>query len=378
MRRLAIAALLALTVAAPAMAASLDPARISAIDKAAADFLAKAADAKKAGMVPRETDPAVAPLLDTVFDTGVLSHGPVDFADLNKLGDWLDRLNAVGLVYQNAARQAHDVGLFSAEIGRFFDAALAVLQASVDCDVANSDAHPDVKPAAKDQTRLAKKRADVTGSLTKMIGMLRVSGVTAAWVDERLRALSAAAPSMARFLLPAQLAQLRAETLRTAAAIRDKKLRPMFDRLAVALAEPPPRVATTTPAPAGGEIALETDGQSYRVPVRVNDAVTAKFTVDSGAGVVVLPKDMVDDLTKSGAIQPSDLLGRDTYVTADGRRHRGKLLMLRRIEVGGHVATNVMASVAPEHAEPLLGLSFLAKFKSWTLDNQRHVLILGE
>jgi clan AA aspartic protease (TIGR02281 family) len=101
-------------------------------------------------------------------------------------------------------------------------------------------------------------------------------------------------------------------------------------------------------------------------------------TVDSGAGVVVLPKDMIDDLTKSGAIQPSDLLGRDTYITADGRHHRRKLLMLRRIEVGGHVATNVMASVAPEHAEPLLGLSFLAKFKSWTLDNKRHVLILGE
>jgi clan AA aspartic protease (TIGR02281 family) len=372
MRGLAIAALLALSLVAPASAASLDPAQIAAIDKAASDFLAKATDAKKTGMVPRETDPAVAPLLDTVFDTSVLSHGPMDFADLDKLGDWLDRLNAVGLVYQNAARQAHDVGLFSAEIGRFFDAALAVLQASVDCDVANSDAHPDVKPTAKDQARLAKKRSDVAGSLGKMIGVLRVDGGMG--VDDRLRALSAAAPSMARFLLPAQLAQLRAETLRTAAAIRDKKRRPMFDRLAVALAEPPPQMASSSLAPADGEIALETDGQSYRVPVRVNDAVT----VDSGAGVVVLPKDMIDDLTKSGAIQPSDLLGRDTYITADGRHHRRKLLMLRRIEVGGHVATNVMASVAPEHAEPLLGLSFLAKFKSWTLDNKRHVLILGE
>jgi hypothetical protein len=176
MRGLAIAALLALSLVAPASAASLDPAQIAAIDKAASDFLAKATDAKKTGMVPRETDPAVAPLSDTVFDTSVLSHGPMDFADLDKLGDWLDRLNAVGLVYQNAARQAHDVGLFSAEIGRFFDAALAVLQASVDCDVANSDAHPDVKPTAKDQARLAKKRSDVAGSLGKMIGVLRVDG----------------------------------------------------------------------------------------------------------------------------------------------------------------------------------------------------------
>ena len=379
MRPLLIVVLLALSCAAPAMAASLSADQMAGIDKAADAFLAKAAEAKKTGMVPRQSDPAVAPLLDTVFDTGVLAHGPLDFDDLGKLEDWLDRLNAVGAVYQSAARQARDVGLFSAEIGRFLDASLAVLQASVDCDVANSQAHPDAKPTAKDQGRLGKKRENVAASLGKMIGALRVSGVTVGWVDDRLRALSAAAPSTARFLTPEQLARLRAETLRSAAGIRDKKVRLMFDRLAVALAEPPPQMASAETAPASNEIALESDGHGdYTVPVRVDDAVTAKFVVDSGAAIVSLPKNIVDDLTKSGAIQPSDMIGRDTYVTADGKHHKGTLLMLRRIEVGGHVATNVMAGVAPEHADPLLGQSFLAKFKSWTLDNKRHMLILGE
>src|SRR5579862_7841404 len=160
MRRLLMAVLLALSLAAPARAASLSVDQMTAIDTAADAFLAKAADAKKTGMVPRQSDPAVAALLDTVFDTGALNHGPLDFGDLGKLEDWLDRLNAAGLVYQTAARQAHDVGLFSAEIGRFLDAALAVLQANVDCDVANSQAHPDAKPSVKEQARLAKKRDD--------------------------------------------------------------------------------------------------------------------------------------------------------------------------------------------------------------------------
>jgi clan AA aspartic protease (TIGR02281 family) len=372
-------AVLILLYAVTAHAAALDPNRIAAIDQAANGFLVKAAEAKKAGMVPRQSDPAVAALLDTVFDTSALSHGPLDFGDLDKLGDWLDRLNAVGLVYQSAARQEHDVGLFSAEIGRFLDAALAVLQASVDCDVANTDAHPDAKPTVKDRARLSKKREDVAVSLSKMIGLLRVSGVTVGWVDDRLRALAAAAPSMARFLTPEQLARLRAETLRSAAQIRDKKLRLMFDRLAVTLAEPPPQMAGAEPEPAGNEIALEGDGQGgYSVGVRINGALSAKFVVDSGASVVVLPKDIVGALTRSGAITESDMLGHTTLVTADGKHHKGQLLMLRRLEVGSHIATNVMASVAPEHAEPLLGLSFLAKFKSWTLDNRRHVLIITE
>ena len=52
--------------------------------------------------------------------------------------------------------------------------------------------------------------------------------------------------------------------------------------------------------------------------------------------------------------------------------------MLRQLDVGGHMVTSVEAGVVPAHADALLGMSFLAKFKSWTLDNQRHVLIIAE
>jgi predicted aspartyl protease len=146
--------------------------------------------------------------------------------------------------------------------------------------------------------------------------------------------LTAAAPSFARFLTTTELARLRASAMRMEAEVHDKSVRTALGRLAASFATP------TAPAAArdetvAGEIALDQEaGGGYAVPVRVNNALTAKFIVDSGASVVVLPSDLVETLTKSGAIAPSDLLGRDTYVTADGRKHKGTRLMLRRLDVG--------------------------------------------
>lgn len=378
MRRLAIATLLALSFSAPAMAASLSADQMVAIDKAADAFLAKAAEARKTGMVLRQTDPAVAPLLDAVFDTGPLGHGTIDFADEPKLTHWLNRMTAVGGVYTGAARAAHDTGLFGAEIGRYLDAATSVMRAMVDSQMAQIDAHPEVKPSAADQQNLARLRTETAKTFALMVETIEAPGITVSWAQDRIAALVAAAPSLARFLTPDQLAHLRTTVLQLASHFRQKGLRQSLDGLAVALAEPAPPLTASSVPPADNEIMLEADGRNYLVPVRINGAVTAKFVVDSGASVVMLPKDMVEDLTKSGAIAPSDMHGRSIFVTADGKHHRGQLLMLRRLEVGGHVATDVMAGVGPEHVEPLLGQTFLAKFKSWTLDNKRHVLILGE
>src|SRR5580658_6332921 len=99
MRLLLIAILLVLSLAAPAIATTLSADQMAAIDKAADAFLAKAAEAKKTGMVPRQSDPAVAALLDTVFDTGVLNHGTIDYTDQEKLIHWLTRLTTVGGIY---------------------------------------------------------------------------------------------------------------------------------------------------------------------------------------------------------------------------------------------------------------------------------------
>lgn len=377
MRSLLLVLLLALAPGG-AGAATLDPARSAAIDQAAAAFLAKAAAAKKSGMLPRQADPTVAALLDTVFDTRDLRHGALDYADIDRLQHWLARAAAVGEVYAAASRAAHDAGLFGPEMERFYAAAVVIMQAVADCMTAEIARHAGDAPPPDERRRLDQVRSEIAGNIDNFIGSLHDPGLTVGAVEGRLTVLIGAAPSFARLLTPDQIERLRRRAVAVAAAIRDKRLRGLLGSLATALAAPPPVVAAARPAVGESEIALERDGENYLVPARIDGAVTAKFLVDSGAEVVALPKDLVERLTEAGTIGPGDMLGATRYVAADGKRHKTTALMLRRLEVGGHTATDVTAVVAPAHSEPLLGQSFLDKFKSWTLDNKRHVLVITE
>src|SRR5882672_8588942 len=185
--RLLASLLIALGMTAQVNAASLDQSRIAAIDQAAKEFLARAAEARKTGMVPRQSDPAIGALLDTVFDTNDLRHGPIDYDDRGKLARWQGRISAVGEVYLSAAQKARDVGLFGAEIGRYYDASVAVSQATVDCYMAYLDAHPG-KLSAEDQRQLSALRVSVAGTFGAMIRVVPIRGVTVGWVKDRLTA----------------------------------------------------------------------------------------------------------------------------------------------------------------------------------------------
>jgi aspartyl protease family protein len=375
MRRVLVALLI--VAATAAQAASLDPEHSAAIDQATKEFLAKAAEAKKTGTVPREADPGIKPLLDTVFDTNPLSHGPLPYADLEPLDHWADKIGDVGAVYVLASRPTGDAGLFGPEMERYFAAAVAVLRALADCAIAEVDAQSGKQVPPDETRRLDKLRGEIVRKLEKAVVSLRDRGLTGGAIQARALALTAAGPSFARLLKPAEIERLRQTAMTVAAQLREKSLRLALSSFAVALTEPRAPIATAS-LPASAEIALEHEGRGYMVTGRINGATTVKFVVDSGATYVALPQDVVDDMVKAGTVTDADMRGRATFVIANGKRHRAMQLMLRQLEVGGHVVTNVMANVVPAHAHALLGLSFLGKFKSWTLDNQRHVLVVSE
>ena len=114
------------------------------------------------------------------------------------------------------------------------------------------------------------------------------------------------------------------------------------------------------------------------MPVRVNDAITLNFTVDSGASDVQIPADVILTLMRAETLSSADFLGERTYVLADGSKLPSARFMLRELKVGAHRLTNVPASVGPATGELLLGQSFLSRFRSWTFDNGRHMLVLTE
>jgi clan AA aspartic protease (TIGR02281 family) len=114
------------------------------------------------------------------------------------------------------------------------------------------------------------------------------------------------------------------------------------------------------------------------VPVRINDAITLDFMIDSGASDVLIPADVAMTLFRTKTLSGGDFLGERTYTLSDGSKLPSARFTIRQLKVGGHVLPNVTASIGPATNEPLLGQSFLSRFGSWTMDNGRHVLLLTE
>jgi predicted aspartyl protease len=136
---------------------------------------------------------------------------------------------------------------------------------------------------------------------------------------------------------------------------------------------------TTPPIVSGrSEIALHGEGGAFTVPVSINGAITLQFTIDSGAADVSIPADVVTTLIRTGTIDRSDFLGSRTYVLADGSKTPSTVFRLRSLRVGGREVQNVTASIAPVKGSLLLGQSFLRQFGSWSIDNRRGVLVLGD
>jgi clan AA aspartic protease (TIGR02281 family) len=131
--------------------------------------------------------------------------------------------------------------------------------------------------------------------------------------------------------------------------------------------------------PAGephAEVDLVEDRGIYRVPVSLNRALDLTFVLDSGASDVSIPADVVLTLMRTETINREDFIGTKSYVTAEGTVIPSVTFRIRELKVGASVLKNVVGSVADIKGELLLGQSFLKRFKSWSIDNDRHTLIL--
>jgi clan AA aspartic protease (TIGR02281 family) len=147
----------------------------------------------------------------------------------------------------------------------------------------------------------------------------------------------------------------------------------------------PPPVARLEPsappsvsgAPTRGTvIQLQPDRGTFTIPVLINDKITLNFVLDSGAADVTIPSDVVGTLRRTGTLSNADFLGTKTYVLADGSKMSAQTFRIKSLKIGNRVIENVTASTAPANGSLLVGQSFLSRFKSWSIDNNRQVLVL--
>jgi clan AA aspartic protease (TIGR02281 family) len=147
-------------------------------------------------------------------------------------------------------------------------------------------------------------------------------------------------------------------------------------------AKAPPALPRPTPSPppqrsgSDSSVQMKKEGGTYKVPVLINNVITLDFTVDSGASDVSIPEDVVSTLIRAGTIKSTDFIDEQTYTLADGSKLKSHTFRIRSLKVGDRVLENVTGSVAPAKGSLLLGQSFLGRFKSWSIDNGKHVLVL--
>ena len=123
-------------------------------------------------------------------------------------------------------------------------------------------------------------------------------------------------------------------------------------------------------------VSMKSEGGTYVLPVEVNGALTLDFVVDSGASDVSVPMDVVSTLIRTGTIGKSDVIGAAQYALADGSTASGVRFRIHSLKIGNVTIRDVVGSAGPERGSLLLGQSFLRKFKSWSIDNSQHRLIL--
>lgn len=135
--------------------------------------------------------------------------------------------------------------------------------------------------------------------------------------------------------------------------------------------------ASQAAAPVNTSVPMKKDGGVYVVPVSLNGTLTVDCIVDSGASDVNIPAGVFERLVRAGTIKREDILGSAVYTLANGSNERGRTILLKSLKVGNIVVKDVVASVGGEQSSALLGQSFLERFTSWSLDNNKHVLVLA-
>ena len=161
------------------------------------------------------------------------------------------------------------------------------------------------------------------------------------------------------------------------------RLKPAFTAAAFALA----LALTVSPAAAAliGDstslareiIPVEANDGAYVVPVLINGILRLKFIIDSGSADVSIPADVASTLKTLGTLSAGDLIGNKIYVLADGSRVPSETYRISSLKIGNLVMQNVTIRIAAEKSRLLLGQSFLSRLKSWSMDNNRQILIIN-
>ena len=119
-------------------------------------------------------------------------------------------------------------------------------------------------------------------------------------------------------------------------------------------------------------------GELFAVPVVVNEKTVLRFTIDSASSDVSISENVFSTLMRTGALNPEDMIDTQNYRLANGTEQKSPRFRFRSLRIGNVELRDVIGSIVTQDGDLLLRQSFLSRLKSWSIDNERHVLLLNE
>jgi len=116
-------------------------------------------------------------------------------------------------------------------------------------------------------------------------------------------------------------------------------------------------------------------GGGHMLSAAVN-GMPVRFQLDTGADGVVISQPDTAQLQRRGLLSQADAVDVVDVHDANGGSRSRPVVMLGELDVGGYVLRNVRATISSGDTS-LLGQDFLRHFGSYTIDNQRSVLVLA-
>jgi tetratricopeptide (TPR) repeat protein len=124
------------------------------------------------------------------------------------------------------------------------------------------------------------------------------------------------------------------------------------------------------------KIKMEEKNNVNVVPVKINGLQEIGFIFDTGASETTVTADIVSVLLRQKVVSKQDFLPGKAYQLADGTIVNSSRFLIKKLEIGNFVFTNVEAGIVSANTEPLLGQNVLSKFKTVSQNNYEGFIIL--
>jgi len=122
------------------------------------------------------------------------------------------------------------------------------------------------------------------------------------------------------------------------------------------------------------EVPFVKEGGVYKVKCEINK-LPLHLIFDTGASDVSISNVEATFMLKNNYLLPSDIVGKQNYMNANGEISEGTIVNLKNVDFGGLSLSNIKASVVKNQKAPLLlGQSVLGRLGKIEIDNQKRLI----